>query len=101
MRRPPISILFPYTTLFRSFRPWSESSCSSLDEMSVDFSPDSVITKSGEKSTEDRKSTRLNSSHTVSSYDVICLKKKRIIECRIVLHWLRKYGDSVSYNNNL
>src|SRR5260221_7704062 len=57
IRRPPRSTLFPYTTLFRSIsgaaRTRSASSC------------------------HDRKSTRLNSSHTVISYAVFCLKKKK------------------------
>src|SRR5476649_3060679 len=66
IRRPPRSTLFPYTTLFRSTRvalnPWSPS-------------PWTV----GGKRRTDRKSTRLNSSHTVISYAVFCLKKKNNI----------------------
>src|SRR5215204_1031148 len=69
IRRPPRSTLFPYTTLIRSAprasaspptsgprRPWST------------------------RSSTDRKSTRLNSSHTVNSYAVFCLKKKKQLD---------------------
>src|SRR5438034_8287637 len=83
IRRPPISTLFPYTTLFRSvlakmpyvllsffvtiqhgvprgsMAPWRGVGCPHFS-----FPPD-------------RKSTRLNSSHTVISYAVFCLKKKK------------------------
>src|SRR3712207_7272358 len=83
IRRPPRSTLFPYTTLFRS--------CSSEDL--VDIGKDN--TTFNEKFTikkmpsfelggnrdlnQDRKSTRLNSSHANISYAVFCLKKKNIL----------------------
>src|SRR5438034_6912626 len=69
IRRPPRSTLFPYTTLFRSSSPTSTlaPSASGLAANSVSVSGNS----------EDRKSTRLNSSHTVISYAVFCLKKKK------------------------
>src|SRR5215204_6201146 len=67
IRRPPRSTLFPYTTLFRSL---SELTCSRNGPPSVRRR---VI------SDKDRKSTRLNSSHTVISYAVFCLKKKKLI----------------------
>src|SRR2546430_9240042 len=67
IRRPPRSTLFPYTTLFRSQyrRRWAVPSLvhpvrACLDGM------------------QDRKSTRLNSSHSQISYAVFCLKKKKI-----------------------
>src|SRR5260221_9497185 len=69
IRRPPRSTLFPYTTLFRSM-----------------FGPGTTVpevdTVMGEQAwasgvDADRKSTRLNSSHTVISYAVFCLKKKK------------------------
>src|SRR5438132_6600207 len=68
IRRPPRSTLFPYTTLFRS-----------------QASPHRRICRMGRRrsrekqsrSCRDRKSTRLNSSHTVISYAVFCLKKKK------------------------
>src|SRR6266513_4613381 len=64
IRRPPRSTLFPYTTLFRS---------SSGDQAvaSGRFCPFS------RRDFEDRKSTRLNSSHVSISYAVFCLKKKK------------------------
>src|SRR5246500_5874597 len=64
IRRPPRSTLFPYTTLFRSF---------SL-EHAVDFAAYLFYyCRLG----IDRKSTRLNSSHSQISYAVFCLKKKK------------------------
>src|SRR5260221_8751844 len=66
IRRPPRSTLFPYTTLFRSTRP---SGCAR--RLRARWSWDLA-----ECADRDRKSTRLNSSHTVISYAVFCLKKK-------------------------
>src|SRR2546427_3644915 len=64
IRRPPRSTLFPYTTLFRSsFDPRRPS------RMAPAEFPDGNTLK-------DRKSTRLNSSHSQISYAVFCLKKK-------------------------
>src|SRR5260221_1988347 len=66
IRRPPRSTLFPYTTLFRSdVLPRAEAHAR---ELLTDF-----VSRWGY---QDRKSTRLNSSHTVISYAVFCLKKK-------------------------
>src|SRR5687768_17868033 len=94
IRRPPRSTLFPYTTLFRSWRPRLEGNhperrrrqgggalyrtkpesitgpCRSLDTVDT---VDSRLPKSP----LDRKSTRLNSSHGYISYAVFCLKKKK------------------------
>src|SRR2546426_7014033 len=67
IRRPPRSTLFPYTTLFRSIRRVRFTS-----PYPTDFS-DRVLAALA----EDRKSTRLNSSHLVISYAVFCLKKKK------------------------
>src|SRR5256885_7851164 len=65
IRRPPRSTLFPYTTLFRSRRP-------------VPGEPHVVEQRALDgRQTQDRKSTRLNSSHLVISYAVFCLKKKK------------------------
>src|SRR5437588_5487463 len=66
IRRPPRSTLFPYTTLFRSAS-WRVRSRrrSGRGPAARDRAP------------VDRKSTRLNSSHTVISYAVFCLKKKK------------------------
>src|SRR5947207_12712396 len=65
--RPPKSTLFPYTTLFRSL--------DVLPAQPVPQTLHAVTFVAGEKG--DRKSTRLNSSHTVIWYAVFCLKNKR------------------------
>src|SRR5436309_12660545 len=80
IRRPPRSTLFPYTTLFRSDWPADvirltiANAGDGLDDPNVDldFEP---IARIGDR--EDRKSTRLNSSHVKKSYAVFCLKKKK------------------------
>src|SRR5690349_21948950 len=71
IRRPPRSTLFPYTTLFRS-RPRPRAP--------ADLRPAAahpVAAGVGAGGAEDRKSTRLNSSHVEISYAVFCLKKKK------------------------
>src|SRR2546429_6013175 len=69
IRRPPRSTLFPYTTLFRSrCRDQSDQKC---------LKDDVHLCTSESKSKQDRKSTRLNSSHGYISYAVFCLKKKK------------------------
>src|SRR5260221_2476199 len=87
IRRPPRSTLFPYTTLFRSptvfqqqregkMTRWARVIASTLASFLA------VAFFAGEKcycQERDRKSTRLNSSHTVISYAVFCLKKKHTI----------------------
>src|SRR5258708_20899141 len=89
IRRPPRSTLFPYTTLFRSSRSDRAScTCSAppsssrrTPTFSSPTSPQTLTTKARDKAThryhEDRKSTRLNSSHQIISYAVFCLKKKK------------------------
>src|SRR5437588_9249955 len=68
IRRPPRSTLFPYTTLFRSR--------AAAHPPTVGSAPAGGAP--GNRScSRDRKSTRLNSSHTVISYAVFCLKKKK------------------------
>src|SRR5436305_11642770 len=66
IRRPPRSTLFPYTTLFRS---------SAREADPVRGAGRRRQDRAGEG--EDRKSTRLNSSHVRISYAVFCLKKKK------------------------
>src|SRR2546430_13282397 len=70
IRRPPRSTLFPYTTLFRSH---------SQDTGSAHPSAFSILHRAGDHGLvhQDRKSTRLNSSHSQISYAVFCLKKKK------------------------
>src|SRR5690554_7065026 len=92
IRRPPRSTLFPYTTLFRSWKGFSgaRSAYQRLQELLRNhYSERSSMPlppPKGELSVEgifvmppgsDRKSTRLNSSHVRISYAVFCLKKKR------------------------
>src|SRR5437588_11711261 len=74
IRRPPRSTLFPYTTLFRStgLGLW-------ICKRVLELHGGSIRVESSE---EDRKSTRLNSSHTVISYAVFCLKKKKTRKAR-------------------
>src|SRR5205085_4828469 len=71
IRRPPRSTLFPYTTLFRSRAP--RSSCTSTRRHA----------HCAASACRDRKSTRLNSSHSQISYAVFCLKKKKTISCQL------------------
>src|SRR5436190_23687206 len=80
IRRPPRSTLFPYTTLFRSPQTVDEPHTVELPQTveephTVDKGPGSV--EEPQTVELDRKSTRLNSSHTVISYAVFCLKKKK------------------------
>src|SRR5256885_10021777 len=88
IRRPPRSTLFPYTTLFRSVIPGLGASLPFLidDGMAMNFARVYELglyhqrcggaTAMPYTRFEDRKSTRLNSSHLVISYAVFCLKKK-------------------------
>src|SRR5438309_8583018 len=83
VRRPPRSTLFPYTTLFRSH---PAAAVGLLDQergvVAQAGDGDGVASlRHGQRAVarEDRKSTRLNSSHSSISYAVFCLKKKNII----------------------
>src|SRR5256886_13076075 len=73
IRRPPRSTLFPYTTLFRSR---SSRICSS-SSFTVHGFVTNLTRGSPPIDFRDRKSTRLNSSHSQISYAVFCLKKKK------------------------
>src|SRR5260221_10848211 len=98
IRRPPRSTLFPYTTLFRSGNLFGDQGVAHSHQL-MDLapmqalamgcqlalfgrfaSPGGLVAFAAFQATqsEDRKSTRLNSSHTVISYAVFCLKKKKI-----------------------
>src|SRR5438132_5083605 len=95
IRPPPRSTLFPYTTLFRSLiETWLNAApvASSLPRSFGNAGP-----RSARRALEptaalygrrDRKSTRLNSSHTVISYAVFCLKKKNKSHVADTLHHL-------------
>src|SRR5687768_18097262 len=97
---PPLSTLFPYTTLFRSHigeslipeTYWVLQRLNMLDQMqqsrfvkkySVQF-----VNAHGKESA-DRKSTRLNSSHGYISYAVFCLKKKKNIKATKIANTLK------------
>src|SRR5688572_32449897 len=92
IRRPPRSTLFPYTTLFRSWRYWNwdpsnDRDFTGLQALAKSQNParhtnwSQEVRYAGEVtealSGVDRKSTRLNSSHSQISYAVFCLKKKK------------------------
>src|SRR5947207_3484189 len=87
IRRPPRSTLFPYTTLFRSLlRLQIPLQQTPIPETQLRIAASDFLTPGIFFSTfrekyfrdRDRKSTRLNSSHTVISYAVFCLKKKKL-----------------------
>src|SRR5690242_21451488 len=79
IRRPPRSTLFPYTTLFRSAEPPREEARARPGPCAAHIGPaerlGSLLARVGLG--QDRKSTRLNSSHMSISYAVFCLKKKK------------------------
>src|SRR5260221_3575733 len=86
IRRPPRSTLFPYTTLFRSYLESRPAGPSKIRErrQSRRFSWAQAKDRCPCRSSQDRKSTRLNSSHTVISYAVFCLKKKKRNRIRVL-----------------
>src|SRR5438552_13994600 len=95
--RPPRSTLFPYTTLFRSNEERFDNLSTKVDLLKALHRDDEAKTTwnlamqkatavqlysygrrlQSMKKSEDRKSTRLNSSHQIISYAVFCLKKKK------------------------
>src|SRR2546430_6421791 len=101
IRRPPRSTLFPYTTLFRSDRVADEIAAvartvpgasdvqvqapSGAPFLRVDLRPEQ-LGQYGFTAAEDRKSTRLNSSHSQISYAVFCLKKKKVSKQALSSH---------------
>src|SRR2546426_1502080 len=89
IRRPPRSTLFPYTTFFRSqaggqigsFGPLAAAPAGAAGVAALSVMPSRLLVVSrgwqdGHPLSQDRKSTRLNSSHLVISYAVFCLKNK-------------------------
>src|SRR2546430_13181595 len=84
IRRPPRSTLFPYTTLFRS----PDARHGESDFVLLGFAK---IRRGDRQLGSDRKSTRLNSSHSQISYAVFCLKKKKeILKPQII------YADGIN-----
>src|SRR3989442_11154309 len=86
IRRPPRSTLFPYTTLFRSSLKTAQRAASAslvaqrLDGVELRGAEGRHEPANHANEDQDRKSTRLNSSHVRISYAVFCLKKKKSFE---------------------
>src|SRR5438309_6475268 len=90
IRRPPRSTLFPYTTLFRSIGPVARCQCVKVSNAPWTSRSRSILVGGLtqfvcylgldylRETAQDRKSTRLNSSHSSISYAVFCLKKKKM-----------------------
>src|SRR5256886_4574428 len=124
IRRPPRSTLFPYTTLFRSIPVFRNNDCAGHDNINQDHHPAGgavqrlnarlrpfpslrISDRCGMRRRRDRKSTRLNSSHSQISYAVFCLKKKKNTVCNELLSDLpveagvctafRDFQDSVAH----
>src|SRR5260221_4934503 len=95
IRRPPRSTLFPYTTLFRSVSAGAARFDHALRDDLAHFGHWHQVAG------KDRKSTRLNSSHTVISYAVFCLKKKKGDEQRILREPTRNGEGAESILNSV
>src|SRR2546430_6704387 len=80
IRRPPRSTLFPYTTLFRSLSTRNQALLPLIAAIGGMIVPACIYLTINVNDPVDRKSTRLNSSHSQISYAVFCLKKKIIQE---------------------
>src|SRR3712207_8023514 len=100
IRRPPRSPLFPYTTLFRSFeaarpgtaeaagRPGRTTSAQAMPvPATVLLARDHELADLLAHLRRDRKSKRLNSSHSNISYAVFCLKKKNNLQHMVIAHY--------------
>src|SRR2546430_12912362 len=86
IRRPPRSTLFPYTTLFRSGKTLVATCLKEMDLVLNEHQAERMLQgyhrifpgiRRWHDKIRDRKSTRLNSSHSQISYAVFCLKKKK------------------------
>src|SRR5438874_5490613 len=95
IRPPPRSTLFPYTTLFRSFRDCQVSKVFP-DSVCLLFSGGGARVKFLDLP-EDRKSTRLNSSHVEISYAVFCLKKKK--KRTTLIHINKEINKQIKYTH--
>src|SRR2546427_5073007 len=98
IRRPPRSTLFPYTTLFRSQAPAHRRRAGQELGVGPPVQRSSTrrlsLAAGGDR---DRKSTRLNSSHSQISYAVFCLKKKK----KKKKAYVRQATITTSHNNIL
>src|SRR2546427_7774666 len=100
MRRPPRSTLFPYTALFRSARLKPEALAVKVGDQTIaavagltagairDWISGLTLTQFQRAVAVDRKSTRLNSSHSQISYAVFCLKKKKMLDTTLTERFL-------------
>src|SRR2546422_6761909 len=98
IRRPPRSTLFPYTTLFRSSTPvrLTIPVAGHIQAANGALIKTELRLINREKlSLEDRKSTRLNSSHGYISYAVFCLKKKKKLEEVILRHDIQRAVNDI------
>src|SRR5438128_8576492 len=99
MCRPPTSTLFPYTTLFRSGQfdgfPLQRSEAGQREGYRISAGPQFADSVAAPLVAQDRKSTRLNSSHGSISYAVFCLKKKK----KIITH--TRFDELLSLNFEL
>src|SRR2546430_13415059 len=96
IRRPPRSTLFPYTTLFRSVEGGTDGAQDHHQDGGRGGNHGNIAVREQhrqESGNQDRKSTRLNSSHSQISYAVFCLKKKN--NTRIIRD--RRYLDFVDH----
>src|SRR5437868_7927267 len=97
--RPPRSTLFPYTTLFRSTEHRTHqaenSELMTRDDLLDLFRKSSALLER-DRAGQDRKSTRLNSSHVSISYAVFCLKKKKTKKIKKK----KKTNITITKNNN-
>src|SRR2546430_6232156 len=96
IRRPPRSTLFPYTTLFRSVVAViafarRAGGRAEVIEIAARVRRDIVVVAG------DRKSTRLNSSHSQISYAVFCLKKKKHAHIALLTGACHKYGSAMVF----
>src|SRR5437773_8743189 len=99
LRRPPTSTLFPYTTLFRSLGDRGGPGAAAASVWAAQGDGGRAVQAlhhpqaggeghrgDGQARQEDRKSTRLNSSHITISYAVFCLKKKKKKTKKYIVH---------------
>src|SRR5690348_17522883 len=91
IRPPPRSTLFPYTTLFRSSETKSMRSGTGIADVDMGYLANPGGGSGAADPTQDRKSTRLNSSHPSISYAVFCLKKKKRFKKLMQLHDTRNH----------
>src|SRR2546430_10125666 len=92
IRRPPRSTLFPYTTLFRSH---ALASPQAHGELQQPVGAPAHAPQARPRARGDRKSTRLNSSHSQISYAVFCLKKKKNKYSEYIVYIVRGSDDGI------